>query len=335
MSGNYSFRWGVSFMDSGGLYLPGFLLRNYALAGVERLQFLTLAHISAYHYESEQGVARPSLHTIARQMGYQRRRDVRRHLHALAARTWAPSDPTATNRGRGGGDDKERQSVPMLEILPQPGKASVYIAHGIARACLEIELARVMSIRRTGGEKALLEGLRAQVATPPQIGGSVPWHLTEVLPQEGGTLPPNEGKQAGHPSPNQHDPKAHPSPNQRAEEKESFLINSLRIIEEESGQGFPDEEEPEEEPTPEIANEPARAWNATRCQLQADMAKATFDSWVFGLKLKEFDDGVFVIEAPSTYARDWNESRLASTIRRHLTGIMNQTVDVKFVGPTF
>jgi chromosomal replication initiator protein len=33
----------------------------------------------------------------------------------------------------------------------------------------------------------------------------------------------------------------------------------------------------------------------------------------------------------NAYARDWLESRLSSTITRHLTGLMNETVDVKFI----
>jgi len=74
-----------------------------------------------------------------------------------------------------------------------------------------------------------------------------------------------------------------------------------------------------------------QAWQAALGQLQMEMPKATFDTWVRGAEMVTYEDGSFVIGVPNAYARDWLEGRLASTIKRLLTGLMNRSVDVRFV----
>jgi len=74
-----------------------------------------------------------------------------------------------------------------------------------------------------------------------------------------------------------------------------------------------------------------QAWNAALGQLQMEMSKATFDTWVRDAELVTYEDGAFVIGVPNAYARDWLESRLSSTATRLLTGIMNRTVEVRFI----
>lgn len=75
----------------------------------------------------------------------------------------------------------------------------------------------------------------------------------------------------------------------------------------------------------------AQAWQATLGQLQMEMPKAAFDTWVKDADLLSYEDGAFTIGVQNAYARDWLESRLSSTIARHLTGVMNRTVTVRFV----
>src|SRR3972149_1352052 len=74
-----------------------------------------------------------------------------------------------------------------------------------------------------------------------------------------------------------------------------------------------------------------QAWQATLGQLQLDMPKASFDTWMSEAQLVGYEDGSFVIGVNNAYARDWLESRLASTVKRLLTGIMNRTVQVRFI----
>ena len=76
---------------------------------------------------------------------------------------------------------------------------------------------------------------------------------------------------------------------------------------------------------------PEQAWRAALEQLQMEMPKATFDTWVRDTDFVSFEDGVFVIGAANEYAREWLEGRLSSTATRLLTGLMNQSVDVRFI----
>jgi chromosomal replication initiator protein len=74
-----------------------------------------------------------------------------------------------------------------------------------------------------------------------------------------------------------------------------------------------------------------QAWQSALGQLQMEMPKASFDIWVRDAQVIAFDEGQFTIGVKNAYARDWLESRLASTAARLLMGIMNQKVDVSFV----
>jgi hypothetical protein len=76
---------------------------------------------------------------------------------------------------------------------------------------------------------------------------------------------------------------------------------------------------------------PEQAWQAALEQLQMEIPKATFDTWVSDSNFVSFDDGVFVIGAANEYARQWLVGRLSSTVTRLLTGLMNQSVDIHFI----
>jgi len=74
-----------------------------------------------------------------------------------------------------------------------------------------------------------------------------------------------------------------------------------------------------------------QAWQAALGQLQLEMPKAAFDTWVRDAELISETDGDFQIGVHNAYARDWLDSRLKSTITRLLNGTMNRPVDVTFV----
>lgn len=74
-----------------------------------------------------------------------------------------------------------------------------------------------------------------------------------------------------------------------------------------------------------------QAWQAALGQLQMEMPKAAFNTWVRDAKFISYEDGSFIIGVQNAYARDWLQSRLSSTVTRLLTGIMNRTVEIRFV----
>ena len=76
---------------------------------------------------------------------------------------------------------------------------------------------------------------------------------------------------------------------------------------------------------------PEQAWQATLGQLQMDMSKAAYDTWVKSSRMINCQNGQFTIGVPNAYARDWLETRMTTTINRVLTGIMNQPQAVIFI----
>ncbi|MGB2896618.1 MAG: chromosomal replication initiator protein DnaA [Anaerolineales bacterium] len=74
-----------------------------------------------------------------------------------------------------------------------------------------------------------------------------------------------------------------------------------------------------------------RHWQAALGQLQMEMPRSAFDTWVRDAEFIAYEDGEFVIGVQNAYARDWLEDRLLSTAKRVLTGILSRTVGVKFV----
>jgi chromosomal replication initiator protein len=79
------------------------------------------------------------------------------------------------------------------------------------------------------------------------------------------------------------------------------------------------------------------AWQATLGQLQLEMSKASFDTWVSSAELLGYDEeaGCFEIGVRNAYARDWLDDRLSATISRMLTGMMGApiTTQIKVWSP--
>jgi chromosomal replication initiator protein len=74
-----------------------------------------------------------------------------------------------------------------------------------------------------------------------------------------------------------------------------------------------------------------QAWQSVLGQLQMEMPRASFDTWVRDTKPVNYQDGTLTVGVRNAYARDWLENRLANTVNRLLLGITNASVDVKFI----
>ena len=74
-----------------------------------------------------------------------------------------------------------------------------------------------------------------------------------------------------------------------------------------------------------------QAWQSVLGQLQMEMPKASYNTWVRDTHPLLYENGALTIGVPNAYARDWLESRLASTVDRLLVGILNSSVSVNFV----
>ncbi len=74
-----------------------------------------------------------------------------------------------------------------------------------------------------------------------------------------------------------------------------------------------------------------QAWQATLGQLQMEMPKATYDTWVKGTELSKHQENIFTIGVQNAYARDWLENRLTTTAEKMLTGIMDAPQTISFI----
>ena len=74
-----------------------------------------------------------------------------------------------------------------------------------------------------------------------------------------------------------------------------------------------------------------QAWNSVLAQLQMEMPRASYDTWVRDTRPISYDNGLITVGVRNAYACDWLESRLANTVSRMLIGILNSNVAVSFV----
>lgn len=74
-----------------------------------------------------------------------------------------------------------------------------------------------------------------------------------------------------------------------------------------------------------------RLWRAAVGQLELELAKPTFDTWLRDTWAVSYEDGVLVIGVQSAYAKDWLESRLYALIQRVVSKTAGRTVSARFV----
>ena len=73
------------------------------------------------------------------------------------------------------------------------------------------------------------------------------------------------------------------------------------------------------------------AWQATVGQLQMEMSKASFDTWVRSAEFINCQDSCITIGVPNAYARDWLDKRLTSTVSRILSNLLEAPHEAKFI----
>ena len=74
-----------------------------------------------------------------------------------------------------------------------------------------------------------------------------------------------------------------------------------------------------------------QVWQTALGELQMQITRATFETWVKDSRVLSYEDGEFIIGVHSAFAKDWLENRLLSTIKRTLTKVMGRSVGVSFV----
>lgn len=74
-----------------------------------------------------------------------------------------------------------------------------------------------------------------------------------------------------------------------------------------------------------------QAWQTVLAQLQMDMPRASYDTWVRDTRPVGCENGVMTVRVRNAYARDWLDSRLAGTVNNLLLDTLDEDISVNFV----
>jgi chromosomal replication initiator protein len=75
---------------------------------------------------------------------------------------------------------------------------------------------------------------------------------------------------------------------------------------------------------------PDQVWQAALGELQLQVSKATYDTWLREARFIGHEDRTFVVSVPNAYVKDYLDGRMRSTINRTLSGIVGQSAEVRF-----
>ncbi|MEO1289799.1 MAG: DnaA/Hda family protein, partial [Chloroflexota bacterium] len=75
---------------------------------------------------------------------------------------------------------------------------------------------------------------------------------------------------------------------------------------------------------------PQDAWNATFNQLELQLDRASFDTWLRHAVLLGVEDGVFVVGVHNSYAQDMLQHRLYRNVRRVLSDVLGEVTELRF-----
>lgn len=74
----------------------------------------------------------------------------------------------------------------------------------------------------------------------------------------------------------------------------------------------------------------AKLWEIALVQVQAQIDRATYETWIKGIAYLREDAGIWVFRAPSAYARDVLQHRLYREIRRIIRDVRGEQVELRF-----
>jgi chromosomal replication initiator protein len=76
---------------------------------------------------------------------------------------------------------------------------------------------------------------------------------------------------------------------------------------------------------------PNEIWQAALGELQLQMTRETFTTWLKPTRAISFEDGTLIIGVENAYVKDWLSNRLLTTIQRTVTSIVGRTVEIRFI----
>ncbi len=76
---------------------------------------------------------------------------------------------------------------------------------------------------------------------------------------------------------------------------------------------------------------PEQIWQAVLGELELQMTRATYDTWLRDTRVVTREANTFVVGVPTAYVKDWLENRLSTTVNRTIAGICGKRINVEFV----
>ncbi|MEJ2606903.1 MAG: DnaA N-terminal domain-containing protein [Anaerolineales bacterium] len=83
--------------------------------------------------------------------------------------------------------------------------------------------------------------------------------------------------------------------------------------------------------SPETTAAAETLWSSTLLQLEQELPRATFDTWIRDLIPISFQDSILTLGAGNAYARDWVQERVSQTIRRVLETVSGAEITISIV----
>ncbi len=77
--------------------------------------------------------------------------------------------------------------------------------------------------------------------------------------------------------------------------------------------------------------EPEWVWKAVLGELELALQRPIYDNWVKDARFVAYEDGVYIIAVPNSFAQEWLNQRLKGTIKRRLERLSGRSVDVQFI----
>jgi hypothetical protein len=115
------------------------------------------------------------------------------------------------------------------------------------------------------------------------------------------------------------------------EAEEQLRLREWMREQEENKAEDPDEDDPPEPEPDSVPAEAHRLWASCLGELQLQMTRATFDTWLRGSRVVEAGDGCLTIAVRDAYAVDWLQNRLLPVIRRTVARHAGGDIRITFV----
>jgi len=342
---SFSFRWGIDVLDCGSTSFPNHFWRVYHQV-LTKEEWLFICHLATYKYESGRGECRPSLHTVAAEMGYKNVRSVQKLRAALEEKTY--------------------QDAPLLVVRARTGHPNLYDFSGLSRCLVALSL-------QEGDESQFTP--EPQFA-PPMNPSSSPHESQFIPPMNCGS--PEESNQdqiknddhdgsaltdlidlAGLHSKTARAILAHYGA-EGATRWLAFVLDehkanpaaylytccvkkhdpppaSLHLVDAQSilarirqtDESTPSEPPPWATSLPEPPLEIRQYWRACQSELELQMTRASYDTWIRSLTIQSLDRDACTatLQAPNSYIAEWITKRLAAPIIRTMAGVAELDAD--------